>query len=167
MRQFKIERRDPRIEMCLPVQLTATDVSGAPFDQEVITVNVSRQGALLKGIRGKLRVGSQVSLARLQKQEQFSIAWVGKENTPGAGQIGVSAIAAKSSFGTMCSKRSLRPNRAARRKSGRRLRRSRRHGRTELRDFGKNESVSLLGAAIQDSAIQASAIRDWQSKIQP
>jgi methyl-accepting chemotaxis protein len=98
MRQFKIERRDPRIEMSLPVRLTATDVNGSPLDQEVMTINISKQGALLKGIRGKLRLGSQVSLARSHKLERFLIAWVGKENTPGAGQIGVSAVDADSFF---------------------------------------------------------------------
>jgi methyl-accepting chemotaxis protein len=98
MRQFKIERRDPRIGVSLPVRLTATDVSGVALYQEVTTINVSQQGALLKGIRGKLRLGSQVSLARLQKLEKFLVAWVGKENTPGAGQIGVSAVDPASSF---------------------------------------------------------------------
>ncbi len=57
MRQFKIERRDRRIDISLPVRLTATDVNGHPLEQEVTTINVSRRGALLKGIRGKLRTG--------------------------------------------------------------------------------------------------------------
>jgi methyl-accepting chemotaxis protein len=98
MQQFKIERRDPRISVSLPVRLTATDVSGSPLVQEVTTLNVSREGALLKGIRGTLRLGGEVSLARLQKLEKFSIAWVGKENTHGAGQIGVSAVNPPSLF---------------------------------------------------------------------
>jgi methyl-accepting chemotaxis protein len=98
MRQFKVERRDPRIDVSLSVRLTATDVSGVALDQEVTTINVSRQGALLKGVRGKLRLGGEVSLARLQKLEQYSVAWVGKEDTTGACQIGVSAVAPASSF---------------------------------------------------------------------
>jgi len=100
MRQFKVERRDRRIKISLPVRLTATDASGNPLDQEVMTIDVSQQGALLEGIRGKLRLGSRVSLARLQKLEQFLIAWAGKEDTPGAGQIGVSAVDPASTFWT-------------------------------------------------------------------
>jgi methyl-accepting chemotaxis protein len=98
MGQFKIERRDPRIDVSLPVRLTATDVAGLPLDEQVITVNISRQGAHLRGIRGKLRKGSKISLTRLHKQEEFQVEWAGEEHTARAGQIGISAVAPKSSF---------------------------------------------------------------------
>jgi methyl-accepting chemotaxis protein len=100
MRHFKIERRDRRIDISLPVRLTAIDVSGHPVDQEVITVDISPQGASLRGIEARLRLGDKVSLARLGKREQFLIAWAGAENTPETGQIGVSAIDPASSFWT-------------------------------------------------------------------
>jgi len=99
MRQFKIERRDdPRVHVSSPVKLTAIDVDGRSIEQEVTTINVSRRGALLSGIRGKLRQGDTVVLSRLNLQEEYSISWVGKEKTTKAGQIGVSAIDAASSF---------------------------------------------------------------------
>ena len=98
MRQFKIERRDRRIDISLPVRLRGIDVDGHPVDQEVTTMNVSRKGALLRGIRGKLRAGDEVSLGRLNQLEQFLISWVGEENSPKAGQIGVSAADPASSF---------------------------------------------------------------------
>jgi methyl-accepting chemotaxis protein len=96
MSQFKIERRDRRIEITLPVRLTATSADGTPIDQEVTTINISRGGALLKGIRGKLKLGDTVSLARLNKQEAFKVAWAGEANTADAGQIGISAAQANS-----------------------------------------------------------------------
>jgi methyl-accepting chemotaxis protein len=98
MREFKIERRDPRIDMSFPVRLIATDVSGLALDQEVITINISRQGALLSGIRGRLRLGSHISLARQHRREEFRVEWVGEENSASTGQIGVSALNAASSF---------------------------------------------------------------------
>ncbi len=98
MRRFKIERRDARLAIPLPVRIATTDIDGHPIDEEVVTVNVSRNGALLRGIRAKLQPGGNVSLARSNKQEQFLIAWVGEKNTPKAGQIGVSAIQSASSF---------------------------------------------------------------------
>ncbi len=98
MAQFKIERRDPRIGVALPVRLTAADISGAPIDQQVITGNVSQHGALLKGVRGKLRPGSKVSLSHQDKQEEFEVQWAKGGNGGDAGEIGVSSVNSNSSF---------------------------------------------------------------------
>ena len=98
MRQFKIERRDPRIEVSLPVKLRATDVDGRHLELDVTTINVSQKGALLTGVRSKLRQGDTVTLSRLNRQEEYLISWVGQEKTAKAGQIGLSAIDANSCF---------------------------------------------------------------------
>ncbi len=92
------KRRDPRIDIALPVLLSGTDVSGRPLDQRVITINISRRGALLEGVHGMLKLGDDVFLARLQKKEQFRVAWVGGEGGPGEGQIGVAALEPNTSF---------------------------------------------------------------------
>jgi len=91
-------RRDPRIDLAVPVLLTATDVNRRPLDQRVMTVNVSRRGALLDGIHGVLGPGDIISLARSHKKEQFRVAWVGGEDTPAARQIGVAAVDPNTSF---------------------------------------------------------------------
>jgi methyl-accepting chemotaxis protein len=98
MRQFKIERRDPRIRAAVAVRLMATDIDGAAMDQEVLTMNVSRRGALLKGVRGQVGVGKRISLARAGKREEFQVEWAGEKNTADAGQIGVSAVDPSTSF---------------------------------------------------------------------
>jgi hypothetical protein len=92
------KRRDPRIDLELPVLLTGTDVHGRPLDQRVMTVNISRRGALLDGIHGMVKAGDIISLARLHKQEQFRVAWVGADDTPAEGQIGVAAVDPNTSF---------------------------------------------------------------------
>jgi hypothetical protein len=92
------KRRDPRIDLALPVLLTGIDVSGRPLDQRVMTVNISRRGALLEGIHGMLGPDDIISLARLHKKEQFRVAWVAGEGTPAAGQIGVAAVDPNTSF---------------------------------------------------------------------
>ena len=92
------KRRDPRIDLTLPVLLTGTDESGRPLDQRVTTINISRRGALLEGIHGRLRPGDHVVLARGNKKEQFRVAWVGEEGTPSDGQIGVAAVEPNTSF---------------------------------------------------------------------
>jgi hypothetical protein len=94
------KRRDPRIELALSVLLTGSDVSGRPLDQRVMTVNISRRGALLDGIHGMLGPGAIISLARSRKKEQFRVAWVGGRgaDTPAAAQIGVAAVDPNTSF---------------------------------------------------------------------
>lgn len=92
------KRRDPRIDLALPVLLTGTDSSGRPLDQRVITINISRRGALLNGIHGLPGPGDKISLARGHKKEEFRVAWVGGDNTPAAGQIGVAAVDPNTSF---------------------------------------------------------------------
>ncbi len=92
------KRRDPRIDLALPVLLTGSDVSGRPLDQRVMTINISRRGALLDGIHGMLGPGDIISLARGHKKEQFRVAWVGADDTPAAGQIGVAAVDPNTSF---------------------------------------------------------------------
>jgi methyl-accepting chemotaxis protein len=98
MGQFKIERAEKRVDVSLPIRLVATDAKGDRLEQEVTTVNISLNGALLTGIRGLLKPNAEVSLFHLHKQEQFRIAWVGGKNTPKAGQIGVSAVNQPSLF---------------------------------------------------------------------
>ncbi len=91
-------RRDPRMQLALPVLLTGTDVNGRPLNQRVITVNISRRGALLDGVHGRLEQGGVISLARLRKQEEFRVAWVGEDGTAAEGQVGVEAVDPNSSF---------------------------------------------------------------------
>ena len=98
MAQFRIERRDSRMSVVIPVRLTATDASGQTFDQEVTTVNISHQGCLLKGVHRKIARGTKITLARQNKQEEFMVVWLGEENTPMADQIGVSTIDSCSAF---------------------------------------------------------------------
>jgi hypothetical protein len=92
------KRRDPRVSATLPVLLTGADESGRPLDQRVTTVNISRRGALLEGLHGKLRPGDRVDLSRGHKKEQFRVAWVGEAGTPSDGRIGVAAVEPNTSF---------------------------------------------------------------------
>jgi methyl-accepting chemotaxis protein len=98
MAQFRIERRDSRTSVVIPVRLTATDADGRVFDQEVMTVNISPQGCLLKGVYKKIERGSRVTLARQNTQEDFMVVWLGEENTPMAGQLGISTIDPRNTF---------------------------------------------------------------------
>jgi hypothetical protein len=92
------KRRDPRIELSTQVLLTGDDLKGRPLDQTVTTINVSRRGALLDGIRGPIGPGTIAYLIREQKKEQFRVAWVGTQEASAGGKIGVAALDPDSSF---------------------------------------------------------------------
>jgi hypothetical protein len=92
------KRRDPRIDVAVPVLLTGTDEGGKPLSQRVTTMNISRRGAQLQGVHGRLRPGDRVGLTRGRQNEFFRVAWVGAEGSPVEGQIGVSATEAASNF---------------------------------------------------------------------
>ena len=98
MAQFKIKRRDSRVELEVPVLLTVTEAKGPSVEQQVTTIDVSRQGALVQGFRGSIRMGKTVSLSRSNKTQEFRVAWVGAKDSPTAGQLGLSAIDPDSSF---------------------------------------------------------------------
>ena len=85
------KRRDPRVDVAVPVQLSGTDKEGRAFDQQATTMNVSQRGAQLEGVRGRLQPGGSVMLARGPHSEAFRIVWVGAEGSAVAGQIGVSS----------------------------------------------------------------------------
>jgi hypothetical protein len=92
------KRRDPRIDIALPVLLTGVDASGRPLDQRVITVNISRRGALLEGIHGVLRTGDAICLTSGNRKEEFRVAWVVDDESPAGSKIGVAAVNQNSSF---------------------------------------------------------------------
>ena len=92
------KRRDPRVDIVLPVLLNGVDVSGRPLSQRVLTVNISRRGAFLEGIHGLLKIGDTVSLTRTGRKEEFRVAWVRDEDAPTGAKIGVAAVDPNSTF---------------------------------------------------------------------
>ena len=84
------KRRDPRVDIAVQVLLTGTGEDGKALNQKVKTMNVSHRGAHLEGVTGHLRPGTRVVLAHGKKKETFRVVWVGAENSPVRGQIGVS-----------------------------------------------------------------------------
>jgi hypothetical protein len=56
----------------------------------VPTRNASRQGALLEGVQGTLKVGDIVAITYKTSKARFRVTWVGEEGR--AGQIGVQSV---------------------------------------------------------------------------
>lgn len=92
------KRREPRIEIALPVLLTGVDGNGRPLDQRVMTVNISRRGALLEGIHGRPSAGDEISLARGAKKERFRVMRVMDDDSGVGARIGIAAVDPNSTF---------------------------------------------------------------------
>ena len=86
------KRREPRLEARLQVRIAGIDGSGRGFLLMVPTRNISRRGALLAGIQGKLKVGEIIVITYKNSKARFRVTWVGDASTEGAGQIGVQSV---------------------------------------------------------------------------
>ena len=83
------KRREPRVELQLPIRVFGTDSNGKAFSENLVTVDVSRRGAKLSNIQAQLRVGETIGMTYGQTKGRFVVRWVGALATPRAGQIGV------------------------------------------------------------------------------
>jgi hypothetical protein len=83
------KRREPRKEISVPVRIFGTDSGGQIFSEKVNTVNVSRNGAELSGIKAQLKVEEIVGLTYGQNKGHFRVQWVGPSATPKAGHVGL------------------------------------------------------------------------------
>lgn len=92
------KRSEPRKEVSFAVLLAGTDTGGRPLDQRVTVLNVSKRGALLAGLHGRLRPGDTVHLTRANRREPFRVAWVGGAAGTAADQVGVVAVESQTSF---------------------------------------------------------------------
>jgi putative methionine-R-sulfoxide reductase with GAF domain len=86
------ERKEDRVKMILPVHLSGKDSEGAPYSLLVHTLDFSRLGARLGGIRQPLRVGETVTLEYKHKRAQFAVRWVGMPGTRTEQQVGVELL---------------------------------------------------------------------------
>ena len=80
------------MQVRLQVRIAGIDASGRALLQMVPTRNISRQGALLAGIQGKLKLGEIIAITYKNSKARFRVTWMGDAGTEGAGQIGVQSL---------------------------------------------------------------------------
>jgi PilZ domain len=86
------KRRDPRVQARLQVRVAGIDANGRPLLQTAVTRDISRQGALLDGIRGTFKLGEIISVSYNNDKARFRVAWIGEAGTDRAGQLGVQSV---------------------------------------------------------------------------
>ena len=92
------QRREPRKEVKVPVRIFGTDVNGKTFSENLFTVNVSREGAKLEGVRPPIKVGETIGMVHGQSKGRFCVKWVGEPGTAQEGQIGLQNVSPEKSI---------------------------------------------------------------------
>jgi hypothetical protein len=86
-------RSQPRKPIELPVRIFGTDRHGQVFSEKVLTVNLSRSGAEIAGLRSELSLDEIVGLTYGANRVHFRVKWIGPAGTPRAGHVGLLNIA--------------------------------------------------------------------------
>jgi len=83
-------RREKRVSIAVPVKIFL-DPSSANF-QHACTYDISMIGARLQGGTGIKTIGQEIWIQRLNKRAKYRVNWIGKPDTPEAGQVGVDLL---------------------------------------------------------------------------
>lgn len=84
-------RREPRVELNFEVKVWGMDRHGKPFLQNARTLDVTNLGARLLGV-DCVTLGETIGIQNADRKARFKVVWIGRENTPKAGQIGVHCL---------------------------------------------------------------------------
>jgi hypothetical protein len=85
-------RRNPRVEVHLPVQVWGIDAYGQAFTIPALVTDMSACGLVLQRIQRRVRVGDLLDIRMGDDQAQFRIIWIGAPNSKGCGQIGLQRV---------------------------------------------------------------------------
>jgi hypothetical protein len=87
------KRSQPRKQVEIQVRIFGTDSDGHVFSEKVFTVNISRNGAELAGVRPELGLDEIVGLTYGTNRVHFRVKWIGERGTPNTGFLGLLNIA--------------------------------------------------------------------------
>jgi PilZ domain len=83
------KRNHFRQKIEVPVRIFGTDIHGQVFSEKVVTVDISRAGAELAGVRSELKLDEIIGLNYASNRVHFRIKWIGASGTSKAGHIGL------------------------------------------------------------------------------
>jgi len=87
------QRREQRKKVQLAVRVFGTDAEGRPFSESLTTVDISREGVRVDGIKSRLQAGEIVGVTYGKLKGRFRVKWIGQPGTAGAGQLGLQNVA--------------------------------------------------------------------------
>jgi len=86
------KRTELRAQRALAVRVLGMDVNGRPILETVQTVNISRHGVVIEGLRSRVNPGEVVSLQYKDRKVRFRVVWEGEAGTERAGQLGLEQV---------------------------------------------------------------------------
>lgn len=86
------KRREKRVRTALPVRVFGLDSAGKPFADTALTLDISRGGARLGGLKCSLAVGDVIGVQRGTDKARFRVSWVGVANTRCEHQAGLCSV---------------------------------------------------------------------------
>jgi hypothetical protein len=106
------KRRLDRAKAVLPVRISGNDSSGEAYSELVHTLDVSRSGVRLGGVRRRFEVGGLVVLQYRQHKAEFRVVWTKPVGSGVEQQVGLEAGAQKDLWGLESSNATNRPQAA-------------------------------------------------------
>ena len=85
-------RSQPRKQIEVEVRIFGTDSQSRVSSEKVVTVNISRKGTELAGVRPELGLDEIVGLTYGTNRGHFRVKWIGEPGTTNAGCLGLLSI---------------------------------------------------------------------------
>ena len=93
------QRRLDRSKAVLPVRILGNDVVGDSYSDLVHTLDVTKAGIRLGGVRRQLEVGSAITVQYRQHKAEFRVVWIRPVGTGTEQQVGLQADAQRDLWG--------------------------------------------------------------------
>jgi hypothetical protein len=88
-------RRSPRVSAHLPVRVWGVDAHDLPFMQMASVKNLSATGAVIQGMRRRVRPGDILEVQLDREKAEFLVVWAGMPGSHSDGEIGLRNLASE------------------------------------------------------------------------
>ena len=87
------ERVEKRLVIALSIRVYGMGSDGKPFNQQVHTLDITRDGARMDGLP-QIAIGEIVGVQYGEEKSRYKVIWVGEPGGKREGQIGVQVVQA-------------------------------------------------------------------------
>lgn len=85
-------RRGNRTKAVIPVRVKGQDSDGKPFEELVITLDVTPDGVRLGSVHHELKLHDEITIFYRQRKNQYRVVWTKKMKGTSEFQVGLRAL---------------------------------------------------------------------------